>query len=114
MLSKNARNGLFFAAVLVVASSAMASDPDTTPAPSFSDKVKAKWALIAAVPAATWAYVWNGDCDDCASAVWFDRVVRIAGLYTAGVVVYKGAPVVYKKVKNLVASAQATAPKKAA
>lgn len=113
MFSKNAKNGLFLAAALVMASSALASD-DTTTTPSFSDKVKAKWALVAALPAATWAYVWNGECGDCTSAIWFDRVVRLAGLYTAGVVVYKGAPVVYSKVKTLVAGAQGSAPKKAA
>lgn len=110
MFSKNARNGLFLAAVLLIAGSVRAADEGSTP--SFSDKAKAKWALVAAIPAATWAYVWNGDCSDCASAVWFDRIVRLAGLYTAGTVVYKGAPVLYGKVKTLVAGT-ATAKKAA-
>ena len=101
MFSKNVKNGLFLAAVLLIAGAAKAADDsDSSRGSSITRYAKAKWALLAAVPAATWNYVWNGDCGDCQSAIWVDRIVRIAGLYTAGTIIYKGAPKVYSFVKS--------------
>lgn len=102
---KNMKNGLLFAAAMLLVSGLQAVD---TPAASKMSMTSMKKVMTACakMPGSMLRYAWNGiqSDDPCACTVWADRSFRLLGIAAVAYHGYVVLPKVYAYLRAKVAS----------